>query len=63
MKKNKKYIQIIKEIESIRKKNNTNWMDILRISLEHAPKETLMVMKKINSSDKKISRVFKKFKI
>ena len=27
-----KYLKIIKQIENVRKKNNSNWMDILRIS-------------------------------
>ena len=65
MKKNKlkKYNLIIKEIEKIRKENNVNWMNILRISLQSSPKETLKVMKQINKADNKISKVFKKLKI
>ena len=30
--KSKNYLKIISQIENIRKKNNVNWMDILRIS-------------------------------
>ena len=38
MKKN--YKKIISQIESVRKKNNKNWMDILRIAFENNPKGT-----------------------
>ena len=31
---------IINQIENVRKKNNRNWMNLLRIAFEHAPKET-----------------------
>jgi len=57
------YKQIIQKIQNVRKKNNNNWMDILRISFKYSPKETLQVMKKIHSADKKISRLFTKIKI
>ena len=43
-----------------RTKNNINWMDIIRLAVNHAPHETLKVIKKINSQDKKISKLFKK---
>tara|TARA_Y100001958_G_C20840500_1_gene287278 strand:+ start:425 stop:607 length:183 start_codon:yes stop_codon:yes gene_type:complete len=48
---------IINQIENVRKKNNRNWMNLLRIAFEHAPKETAAVMKKINIADKKISKL------
>ena len=35
-------------------------MDIIRLAVNHAPNETLKVIKKINSQDKKISKLFKK---
>jgi hypothetical protein len=48
MKKSKKnYLKIISKIESVRKKNNTNWMDILRIAFENSPQKTARVMSKI----------------
>ena len=43
----KNYKIILKKIENVRKKNNVNWMTILKIALEHNPKQTLNVMKKI----------------
>ena len=59
----KNYKAILKKIENVRKKNNVNWMTILRIALEKSPKETLSVMKKIHQKDTQISRLFKKIKI
>ena len=56
----KKYLKIIKKIEIIRKKNNVNWMNILRIAFIHSPEETKKIMKKINSHDYKIYNLLKK---
>jgi len=52
----KKYSQIIDKIENLRKKNNINWMSILRLAMRHAPKETKELLKKINNFDKRISK-------
>ena len=59
----KNYKIILKKIENARKKNNVNWMTILKIALEHNPKQTLEVMKKIHQKDSQISKLFKKIKI
>ena len=42
-----KYLKIINQIENIRKKNNKNWMDVLRIAFKHSPKEAAKVMNSI----------------
>ena len=60
MNKKKKSENIINEIENIRKKNNVNWMNILRISFKHSPDETAKVMAKIYSDDIRISKLVKK---
>jgi hypothetical protein len=60
LKATKYYLKIIDEIEKVRTKNNFNWMDILRIALEGNPKKALRCMGKINSQDRKISRLMKK---
>ena len=57
-----KYNKIINQIEKIRGKNNVNWMNILRLAFKHAPKEAGVLMKKINSDDKKISKLLNKLK-
>ena len=53
--KKKNYSQIINKIQLLRKKNNINWMDILRLAMKHAPNETKKILKNINNYDKKIS--------
>jgi hypothetical protein len=40
----KHYFKIISRIENIRKKNNKNWMDILRTAFKYAPKNTAKIM-------------------
>ena len=52
--------KIINQIENVRKKNNVNWMNLLRIAFKYAPKETAKVMKKINSCDRKVSSLVNK---
>ena len=59
----KNNFKILKKIENVRKKNNGNWMEIMRIALKYAPKETLKTMKKIHKKDSEISKLFKNIKI
>ena len=56
----KNYLKIISQIENIRKKNNINWMDILRIAFKDNPKEAAKIMSKIYFDDRKISYLVKK---
>ena len=67
MKKNnkdtKRYLKIINKIESIRSKNNVNWMDILRLAFKHSPIEASKLMNKVSSQDNQISRELKKLSI
>ena len=58
--KNKNYLLIIKKIENIRKKNNVNWMNILRIAFKNSPKESAKIMAKIYKDDASISKLVKK---
>ena len=55
-----KYEKIIDQIESVRSKNNGNWMDILRIAFKYSPTETAKVMSQIYKEDQKISTLAKK---
>jgi hypothetical protein len=59
-KKGKNFLKIISRIEIIRKKNNVNWMDILRIAFKSNPIATAKVMSQIYADDKKIGRLVKK---
>ena len=54
------YLKIIGQIEKTRSVNNVNWMNILRIAIKKSPDQTIEVMKKINTRDKKIADLFKK---
>ena len=56
----KNYKIILKKIENVRKKNNVNWMTILKIALEHNPKQTLNVMKKFITKIVKFQNFSKK---
>mgnify|MGYP006057923931 CR=1 FL=1 len=53
------YLKIIDDIEKIRSKNNVNWMDILRLAFEHAPRDARKLMGRVNEYDKKISDLLK----
>ena len=56
-KKNK--IQYIKKIEKILGKNNSNWMDLLKLSISLNQSETIKIMNNIHSKDEEISKVLK----
>ena len=58
--KSKNFLKIILQIENIRKKNNVNWMYILRVAYKNNPKATAEIMSKIYTDDKKISYLVKK---
>jgi len=56
----KNYNKIIKEIQKVRSKNNKNWMDLLRLAFKHDAKQSSIIMKRINSADKQISKYISK---
>lgn len=58
----KKYLNIVKKIELARSKNNKNWMDLLRLAIKKAPKQAKIILKRINSQDKNISKLLSKIK-
>ena len=55
-----KKLKLLNEIEKTRKKNNVNWMNILRCSIKNSPSETLKILNSINIDDDTISKLFKK---
>ncbi len=60
-KKNYKYYsKIISSIENTRKKNNKNWMDLLRLGFRHSPKESKKILKEIFKEDKRVNSLVKK---
>ena len=56
----KKYLKIISSIEKVRRKNNKNWMDILRLAFAAEPKKTAKIFSKIYKEDKLISKLARK---
>ena len=54
------YLKTIDRIEGIRRENNVNWMDILRIAFKYSPKDTSKVFKRIFEDDKIINSLSKK---
>ena len=61
MKKN--YNKIISKIENTRRKNNKNWMDILRLAFKSSPVEASKILSQIYKEDKNISILAKKLLI
>jgi hypothetical protein len=59
MKKNSNHLSVISKIENVRKKNNKNWMDILRIAFRYAPNEAAEVLAEIYKEDKKLNSLAK----
>ena len=63
MKKNNLYnknIALINKIQKIRSKNNVNWMNLLKLSFKHDPKNAAKIMSNVFNDDKKISSLIKK---
>jgi hypothetical protein len=54
-----KYEKIIDKIEKIRGKNNSNWMNILRLAFRHNPKRAAEIMAKIYVDDSRIGKITK----
>ena len=52
--------KLIGQIQEIRKKNNVNWMDILRIAFESSPERTKGVFRNIFKDDKSINALSRK---
>jgi hypothetical protein len=53
-----KKLKLIDEIEKIRTQNNINWMDLLRLAFKSAPEEALLLVRRINTDDQRISKIF-----
>ena len=53
--KKKNYKKIINKIENTRRKNNKNWMDILRLAFESSPVKASKILSQIYKEDKNIS--------
>lgn len=56
----KHYLKIINSIEKTRKKNNKNWMDLMRLSFKYNSSESKKIVRGIFKEDKKINTLIKK---
>ena len=59
----KKSDQVFKQIENVRKRNNKNWMAILKLAYDARPKETLKILDQILIKDSQLINLAKKLKI
>ena len=55
-----KYLEAIRKIENVRRGNNVNWMNILRVAFTSAPVEASKIFKEIYNDDKSINYLSKK---
>ena len=55
-------LSIVDGIETARKRNNVNWMELLRIAIKSNQRDTLKVLRQINQADGAISTLFKGFR-
>ena len=60
LKKIKRGLRLINQIQNIRTKNNKNWMDLLRLSLKLDFNATSKILKEICKDDKRISNLAQK---
>ena len=51
---------IIDKIEKLRKKNNINWMNLMKIAFKFAPQEAKKCIKEISKQDKEINKLLEK---
>ena len=56
----KKYLKTIDNIEKVRRNNNVNWMNILRIAFRNSPTSASLIFKNIYFDDNKIKNFSKK---
>ena len=50
---------IFKNIEKVRKANNKNWMDLLRLAYDSNPHETIKILSKILQKDSSLIKLAK----
>jgi hypothetical protein len=53
------YLSKINKIEKTRKRNNKNWMDLLRLSFKHNPDQAKKILRGIFTEDKKVNKLVK----
>lgn len=56
----KKSMKLINQIQNVRRKNNVNWMDVLRLAFKHNPSAASNIMSNICKDDEKVSALVDK---
>ena len=56
----KHYLKLINSIEKTRKRNNKNWMDLMRLAFKYNPSGSKKIVRGIFKEDKKINILIKK---
>jgi hypothetical protein len=56
----KKKLKVLDQIENIRKKNNTKWMDLCRLAITLDHKKSSKIISEINKYDTQINTLVKK---
>ena len=56
----KNALKLIMQIQNIIKKNNVNWMDMLRLAFKHDPKGAAKIMSNIYTDDQRVSNLIDK---
>tara|TARA_B110001450_G_scaffold151330_1_gene141240 strand:+ start:216 stop:422 length:207 start_codon:yes stop_codon:yes gene_type:complete len=56
-------LQIINQIQSIRSRNNRNWMDLLKLALKLDFNSTSKILKEIVKDDRRISKLAEKISL
>lgn len=54
--------KLFKSIENIRKNNNKNWMDLLRLAYKNDPKNTIKILNNILTKDNQLIKIAKQLK-
>jgi hypothetical protein len=58
----KKTNKIFDKIENVRKKNNKNWMNILRVAYDSNPKKTILILNNILTKDTQLIKLASQLK-
>lgn len=56
----KHYNSLIDQIQNVRKRNNKNWMDLLRITFKYDSLAAKRIVKRIFNEDRRINKLVKK---
>ena len=62
MKKKLNNNKLFKKIETIRKNNNKNWMDLLRLAYKNDPKNTVKILNNILTKDNQLIKIAKQLR-